>query len=210
MKFSKMNGFLIFSFFLLADIFSQDDIIIQADYWTGTKCLENGVPWQVPGSIFKEDEHCRDEDVVLELGSGGSTIFFAKRCKNVISIETDPSWAAVVSNRLNELDIKNVTLLCMPKAEEIKSFLRNLDVEYINIFSVDTVHGYNRSAFVHEFLSHGVSDQLHMIVMDNYGDSSLFPSHYTSEIIYSNEWETYTYDDLKWCGNGTKLYIRKS
>lgn len=198
--------FIIFAVNVMAD----DEIIIQTDYWNGTKCLENGVPWQVPGSIFKEAENCRKEDVVLELGSGGSTIFFARRCKKVIAVETDRFWAAEVKNKLKELNIVNVTLLYISNQKDIELFLDRLNKEDVNIFSVDTVHGYNRSEFVNSFFRNGVSDQLRMIIFDNYGARDLFPFHYNKEVIYSNEWEIYRYDDPRWCGNGTKLYIKKN
>src|SRR5579872_515695 len=47
--FSGSLAFCVFSHGLLAN----SEILIQEDYWTGTKCLENGVPWQVPASIYK-------------------------------------------------------------------------------------------------------------------------------------------------------------
>ena len=63
---------------LCSPLFSHE-IVIQPDYWMGTECLKNGVPWQVPHSIYKEDEYCGSDDMVLEFGAGGSTIFFARR-----------------------------------------------------------------------------------------------------------------------------------
>src|SRR5689334_9267202 len=91
----------------------SQEIIIQSDYWTGSECLKNGVPWQVPDSIYKEAENCQPNDLVLEFGAGGSTVFFAKRCEHVVSIETDPDWAMAVESHLKNLGLDNVDIICM-------------------------------------------------------------------------------------------------
>ena len=190
-------------------IANVQDIVIQDDYWTGTKCLENGVPWQVPGSIYKEAENCDKNDIALEIGTGGSTIFLAKRCKKVIAIETDPEWAARVQNKLIEENLTNVEYHCITQQKLIEKFLKYfLPLDEITIFSVDSIHGYNRSAFANAFLTKGMADGLKMIVMDNYGAPELFPEHYNTELMDSDEWKIFIYDDGYWCGKGTKLYIR--
>ncbi len=199
----------IFCLFSAEKIFADDEIIIQSDYWEGSKCLENGVPYQVPASIYKEAEHCYNDDVVLELGSGGSTIFFAKRCKHVTAIETDENWANLMMDKLNELNLKNVDLIYIKNQNEIEVFLQNLNTDDITVFSVDTSNGYNRSAFVNQFFAHGISKKLRMIVLDNYGNHELFPDHYNKEVVDSNEWDFYVYDDWRWSGNGTKLCVKK-
>jgi hypothetical protein len=186
-----------------------EEIVIQSDYWEGTQCLENGTPWQVPDSIYEESEHCSQNDTVLELGAGGSTLFFAKRCKHVTTIETNPSWAASVTERITALNIKNVTLYCIPNQKDIEKFIQEFDSSEISIVSVDTVYGYNRSAFLNRFLDNGLPAQLRMVVLDNYGDYGLFPDHYNKKAIDSNDWEIFTYDDPRWCGKGTRLYIKK-
>lgn len=42
---------------------------------------------------------------VLELGSGGSTLWLAQRASKVTSIENDPDWFAVVKSKLVELGL---------------------------------------------------------------------------------------------------------
>lgn len=188
---------------------SSYEIVIQPDYWTGSQCLENGVPWQVPDSIYKEDTVCQREDMVLEFGAGGSTIFFSKRCKHVLSIETDPNWALLVQQKLDSLNLKNVTLICIENQLDIERFLQDFETHHISILSVDTVYGYNRSAFLNGFLQKGISENLRMIVLDNYAASELFKEHYDKEAVSLEEWAVFKYDDEHWYGNGTKMYIRK-
>lgn len=191
-----------------SSLYSQE-IIIQPDYWTGTECLKNGVPWQVPDSIYKEDENCRPNDFVLEFGAGGSTVFFARRCGYVVSIETDPDWAMAVESHLKKIGLDNVNIVCMKSQSEIEDFIRQMETNNVNILSVDTVHGYNRSAFLDRCLEKGISDNLRMVVLDNYGAPELFPDHYNKEISSLSEWSVFIYNDSRWCGNGTKIYVKE-
>lgn len=188
----------------------SEEIVIQSDYWTGSQCLENGVPWQVPASIYKEAENCHPDDLVLEFGAGGSTVFFAKRCKHIISIETNPDWAMVVESHLKKLRLDNFTIVCMRTQLDIEEFIQQFDTYAVNILSVDTTHGYNRSAFVDRFFEKGMSEKLRMIVLDNYAAPELFQSHYDKEVVDLDHWSVFRYDDMHWVGNGTKIYIRKN
>ena len=194
----------------LQSILFSHEIVIQSDYWTGSQCLENGVPWQVPDSIYQEDAVCQREDMVLEFGAGGSTIFFAKRCKHVLSIETDPNWASLVQHKLDSLNLENVTLICIENQLEIERFVQDFEMGHISILSVDTVYGYNRSAFLNGFFQKGISKNLRMIVLDNYAAPELFKEHYDKEAVNLEEWIVFKYDDEHWYGNGTKIYMRKS
>jgi hypothetical protein len=187
----------------------SEEIVIQSDYWTGSQCLTNGVPWQVPDSIYKEAENCHLDDLVLEFGAGGSTVFFARRCKHVISIETDPYWAFVVSSHLKKIGLDNVNIVCMRTQSEIEKFIQQFDTYAVNILSVDTTHGYNRSAFVDRFFEKGISENLRMIVLDNYAAPELFQSHYNKEVVDLDHWSVFKYDDIRWTGNGTKIYLKK-
>ena len=54
---------------------------------------------------------------MFEFGSGGSTIFFAKRVKNLVSVEHDEDWYILVKNLLKKANISNVEYkLLKPKA----------------------------------------------------------------------------------------------
>ena len=193
----------------LPSLLFAHEIIIQPDYWTANKCIENGMPWQVPGSIYKEDECCQADDVVMEFGTGGSTIFYARRCKHVLALETDPEWTSFLAAHLEKLGVKNVTLMCIQDQSEIVRYVQNNDLSKITIVSVDTVHGYDRSVLLDAFLNKGISDKLRMIVLDNYAAPELFSRHYNIDPVSLQDWEVFKYDDVHWLGNGTKLYIRK-
>jgi SAM-dependent methyltransferase len=51
---------------------------------------------------------------VCEYGSGGSTLFFARRVQSVFSIEDNPQWFNLVSDRLAAKSFGNVTLKLHP------------------------------------------------------------------------------------------------
>lgn len=50
------------------------------------------IPWFSYPSIEFLKEKLNDKMIVLEYGSGNSTLFFAERVKEIISIETDKYW----------------------------------------------------------------------------------------------------------------------
>jgi hypothetical protein len=53
-------------------------------------------------------EICTPEMNVFEWGSGGSTLFFASKCKRVTSIEHDSAWSGFLKEKLEELRLLNV------------------------------------------------------------------------------------------------------
>jgi hypothetical protein len=61
----------------------MNSVLIPEDHWIGSRCLDLGLPWLTPGAIRWLAANLKPTDCVLELGSGGSTVFFATRCKVV-------------------------------------------------------------------------------------------------------------------------------
>ena len=72
------------------------------------------LPWFAYGAIDFLEEFLEPHMTVCEYGSGGSTIFFAQRCKRVFSIEDNPQWFNLISSRLHAKAIHNVTLELRP------------------------------------------------------------------------------------------------
>jgi hypothetical protein len=50
-------------------------------------------PWMTPAAVKHLDHLLSAEDVVLELGSGASTAWYARRVRRVVSLEPNLSWA---------------------------------------------------------------------------------------------------------------------
>ena len=75
--------------------------------------LEDEQPWITFSARRWLDEIVTNKMIVFEYGSGGSTLYFAKRVKRLVSVEHDPDWHSTVSRRL----------MCC-KAEHVDYFLR--------------------------------------------------------------------------------------
>lgn len=59
-------------------------------------------PWIVFLAQKKLDKLVGSNNVCFEWGSGGSTLYFSRRIKNLISIEHDPQWYERVSSELQK------------------------------------------------------------------------------------------------------------
>lgn len=197
------------------------ELKIQEDYWTGSKCLENEVPWQTPGSIITENEILSPNDHVLEIGSGGSTLFFARRCKSVVSIETEWDYAESVSAAILEKGIANTTLMRASgggtgcKTKDACALIRSLPRSKFTVLSVDPMSGVDRSQLFDEAIEI-CRDSVRIVVLDNYADETLFKTHWNKSaeemitIISGGKscWRCETHDDRRWFGRGTRVYIK--
>lgn len=67
---------------------------------SGRSAIADGVPWVPFVALRWLSRHLRPDMRVFEWGSGGSTIFFSRRVREVISVEHDASWHALVAERL--------------------------------------------------------------------------------------------------------------
>ena len=76
--------------------------------------LDLGIPWFSYAAIDFLERFLEPHMTVCEYGSGGSTVFFARRAKSVFSIEDNAHWFKVVSKRLRENSLPNVTLVLCP------------------------------------------------------------------------------------------------
>ena len=72
------------------------------------------LPWFSYGAIDFLEGFLRPEMRVFEFGSGGSTIFFARRCASVTGVEDDPGWAARVRQRAAQLGLTNAVIVESP------------------------------------------------------------------------------------------------
>ena len=188
----------------------------EENYWEGKKTLENECPWIVPSAAHRLDGLLNKDDYVIEIGTGGSTLFYAKRCGFVQAIETDPKWGSKVYGNLVVKDYRNTRYLVLREVAQIRSYFevdRKLGNLQVTVISIDTIQGYNRSALF-ELLLCKYLHSLRVIVLDNYAEHSLWPHHWfmtESQILerVGEEWICETYDDCHWYGNGTRLLIKE-
>jgi len=74
---------------------------------SGSSPIQDGIPW-ITFSATKFLEHTLTKEmVVYEFGSGGSTLFLAKRVKQVYSVEHDKTWFLTVSDAIKNKGYSN-------------------------------------------------------------------------------------------------------
>lgn len=91
------------------------------------------LPWITFGAIDFLKSNLSDKMTVFEWGSGDSTLFFAKRVKQVISIEHGPYWYKKLSKELEREAIKNVNLSLVEPVlvDETDSLYISTDGKYV-------------------------------------------------------------------------------
>jgi len=76
--------------------------------------IELELPWFSYRAIDFLKDFLRPEMRVFEFGSGGSTLFFAQRCRSVESVEEDRGWGELVQERGAASGLNNITLRICP------------------------------------------------------------------------------------------------
>lgn len=69
--------------------------------------LQYEIPWLVFDAIQFLDGWLKKDMNVFEYGSGGSTIYWAKRAGNLVSVEHDREWYNMVAGHIAELKLSN-------------------------------------------------------------------------------------------------------
>jgi predicted O-methyltransferase YrrM len=80
----------------------------------GKTPLDLELPWFSYAAIDFLETFLQPNMSVCEYGSGGSTLFFAQRVKDVFSIEDNSKWFELVSKRLESTGVRNVELKLFP------------------------------------------------------------------------------------------------
>ncbi len=84
------------------DICNPIDLVaIPVLVWSRVTRKKGNSPWMAPSAVRHLDRLLRSEDVVLELGSGTSTAWYARRARRVVSLEPQLSWAELVKRELS-------------------------------------------------------------------------------------------------------------
>ncbi|WP_298645748.1 hypothetical protein [uncultured Proteiniphilum sp.] len=78
------------------------------DKRSGDNTLIRELPWMTYDALDFLSSICTPDMTIFEWGSGGSTLFFARRCCRIISIEHDQKWSKLLANKLKEFSVTNV------------------------------------------------------------------------------------------------------
>lgn len=169
------------------------DIPDYRTFYTGKRTLELGYPWLTFGAIMAIEQILRsgkDYFRILEMGSGGSTIFFSKRCKYLLSLEHDLNWASAVGL----FSMPNVKQIC----DSIPGLLKIIQEQKDGDFDLILADG-GSSYRERKMLMDAAIPKLKKggwLVIDNY---MLCPMDYTTG------WDVYTFDMFRYSGRGTRL-----
>lgn len=154
----------------------QDRFVIPAEYNVVNpqqQSLIYGIPWIAVEAAMTLNEWLKSDHVVLDLGLGGSTVFYAARCQLVYGVEVDTSrrWETAMLKALSDQELTNTKLKFVDTEAAVVEAINELDVMF-DLISIDTYHPLNRELFLVTALPKlkvgGV------VVMDNYTDCSLW------------------------------------
>lgn len=104
--------------------------------WRGRTGRTPVRPWIVPASIGWLRRRMRSDWSVLELGSGRSTVWYARRAGRVLSLEDNEYWYPQTKERLDEAGLENVKLRLRP-VEEFPQEVAGLQDDAFDLVVVD-------------------------------------------------------------------------
>lgn len=91
---------------------------------TNKKSLEDEIPWITFTALEWLNNNIKPEMRVFEYGSGGSTLYFVKKVKEVVTVEHDNDWAIRIKNILAKSSFKNYKIL-LKEPRKISNESRN-------------------------------------------------------------------------------------
>jgi hypothetical protein len=97
----------------------------------------NAIPWYTYPAIEYINQLDFSDKIIFEYGSGYSTLFWAKRCKEIVSVEDSREWF----NRLKDKMPDNVEYLLKENESEYVRVINNYTAKY-DIIIIDGNHRY--------------------------------------------------------------------
>ena len=167
-------------------------IDIPKDIHLGKGLLEKELPWFAPGAIIWLDEHLTKDMTVLEFGAGGSTPFFARRCKYLHTIEASGEWISMVNNYLAKNSIKNVSI------GKIIPGYKLLAPSYSDVVLIDSPIRSNFESR-ESILEKIIPVKPKIIIVDDFARLNIpeeIPGYYTIRFL-----------DSRWKGKGVQIYV---
>lgn len=95
-------------------------------------------PWLTQDSNKFLEQYLTKEDNVLEFGSGGSTLFFAKKCKHIVTFEHDILWYNKIITEIKKKDLKNIQLNYFQDESYYKE-VNKLNDQFFDVVLVDGI-----------------------------------------------------------------------
>ena len=161
----------------------------------GKQTLEIGYPWLTFGAIMALEQILHSGKSyfkILEMGSGGSTVFFSQRCAELLTLEHNPGWYKKVFETVKPTAQFQFFCLPVPKLLEL---IKSKPDGYFDLILADSGSSYRErqdmmDASVPKLKRGG------WLIIDNYANL-----HFD----YATGWDVYTFDMFRYSGRGTRL-----
>jgi len=179
----------------------------------GLNSIKHECPWMVPEAINFLSNNLKKDWSVLEVGAGGSSIFFGRRCRTVTALEnSEPYYKTLLSALSEKNGTENIELRYVA-TEEILQELENLNDKY-DVISIDHgVHKPSRSDCLDTVLNKWSGA---MFIFDNWSKKPAWPKHHKLSTDQLKErhpafidCDFFDFTHNKWAGSGTRIAINK-
>lgn len=108
---------------------------------------DNEIPWYTYPAIEYLTQLDFSQKSIFEFGSGNSSIFWAKRSKNIISVEHDKNWYKTIAKK----KLNNQEILLLEKKDDYINALKKIDKKF-DIIIIDAKYRYECVKHVVEYL----------------------------------------------------------
>jgi hypothetical protein len=163
----------------------------------GEDALKIGYPWLALGAIIALESIINKQTKVLELGSGGSTIFWANNCKSVKSYETNLDKYNDVKKKTRYLRNVEITL-CDRHGMTVG--LKTQPKDYYDIILLNSDPARTRRLDLANLALPKIKPG-GWLVINNYAKFGMGGFNYSKKPLL-------TFDELGFSGFGTKLVGR--
>ena len=170
------------------------------NFLKGKYTLKIGYPWLTYGAIIELEEILKPTFKVLEFGSGGSTVFFSRRCETVKTVDTNPLWTERVKSVLP--NPSNVELICA-SFDNTLEIAKSEPEEYYDLILVDSDPdpSYRNRLLLMQVCTSKIKMGGYLVI-DNYDHRALKKFDYSP-------FRVYTYDGIRHSGRGTRICVRR-
>lgn len=180
----------------------------------GLASIEHECPWMVPESVTFINNHIKKEWKVLEVGSGGSSFFFARRCSRVLAMENfAPYYDTMEQALLTKEGMADKLELRFVATDQLIEALSALE-EKFDVISIDHgVHHPSRSECLESVLRLWTGE---MLIMDNWAKKPAWPrswkisnDKFRQTYIETQNCDIFDFLHPSWAGRGTRVILRK-
>jgi predicted O-methyltransferase YrrM len=110
---------------------------LSLDVILGRQALRQDEPWIVPEAFEYLKDIVKLNWHVFEWGSGGSTIWFAQRCREVVSIEYRRKWKRRAERKIARLNLVHQAMVILASGDEYINAIDDEDFGKWDLIFID-------------------------------------------------------------------------